>query len=80
MLNRLLLRYAMTRNEPVHPATIRLTNALGFDVTVTVDRISEVNNVVRQLARSGWRSGSIPVGGIIMPTRMFPVFDFSLIG
>lgn len=60
--------------------TIELTNQLGMRINANVESIDDAYQLMRALGRSGWTSGEIPRGGLILPYEMADTFDWNLIG
>ncbi|ASN83239.1 single-stranded DNA-binding protein [Deinococcus ficus] len=62
------------------PFTIHVTNNLGHQGSMTLPNVQAAMDVIREVSRLGYRCGTVPPGGIELPMRMFPVFDWSVIG
>ncbi|WP_045234277.1 single-stranded DNA-binding protein [Deinococcus pimensis] len=59
---------------------IHLTGPLGTSLTVEVQDERDIIATLRKYGKSGWTSGEIPPGGLVLPLAMADLFDWTLIG
>lgn len=59
---------------------VHLTGPLGTSISVDIQDERDLLATLRRWGKSGWSSGEIPAGGLVLPLAMADSFDWTLIG
>lgn len=59
---------------------LHLTGPLGTSISVDVQDERDILTTLRKYGKSGWTSGDLPAGGLVLPLAMADLFDWTLIG